>query len=792
MAESNTQGAPAEGLGQNISFAFKPGSGVPVLQPVGQSQVQAGIRGGPVTALNALRPQQQDPYATQTLDFLVQVGGAVLKPKIEQAKMERYVAGMQQAATGDAMQDIVERQPWYSRIFGDSDTVEGARAYTSEAVANKLLLDMQADMPRLREMDPGTVQAEYSRRMAAVLTGDKATDAAIMASLMRGMPAFMRLQAKEHYAWRQERASAAESEAFRTHAATMQALGVPYQSGLVSDEDYAEAQRRFLLSQLPAAGRDPESWKKDMTARLIGAARDGQFHALNVLRSRPEEGAPTMLELLDDEQRVRVEAAITAAETRAKADAGSRYMDRWAEIVARSKVLPQFGGLTAQQVRDQIDALNADWMKETGVQSPLIAANTAAGTVENALTEALKNNEATFKAHKAAARTAATEQAKADALGRAIDTNVLALRTSGEFLPGSTAEDVRLAWARVKSQVAGKGEEGQAEYLRVVHAAYNADPSKADEGLMTQLQSGIRQAHASGNPDAIIGPYMLWSQLRAKAPDLADHYAGDFAKDMLRLDSALSSTVPQGAGSPEVARAFQSVFMEPQFRGRTDVPTATRKELLADVADWSQGKMNAITRVLTPYHAVVQGETLLRPEDVARLTDAIAPTVVDLVAAGQSKDAAVKGALQTQRARGLELFGGTMWRRGPNDTPFEQFLDAGDPTTFGPGSSVPRAEHHRVTKWAIEAKLAEANIGIADYALIRTADEGGVPQFLIFATDDQGRPFHTVLTGNDIKAQWRGKKESAAEEQRRAETARNIGVEQSIAPSRSGAFGPFQ
>lgn len=789
MADSNTQGAPTEGLGQSVTFAFKPGSGIPVLNPTRVPDVQVGTRGGPATQLNALQPQQRDPYATETLDFLVNVGQAILKPKLEQAKMDRYVAGMQQAATGDAMADIAARQPWYSKIFGDSDTVEGARAYHSEAIANKAVLDMEADMPRLRSLDPGSVQTEYSKRLAGVLTGDKATDAAVMAGLTRAMPAFMRRQAKEHYSWRQERAAEAEGDAFRTHAATMQSLGVPYQSGIVSPEDYTESAQRFLLSQLPAAGRDPESWKKDMTARLIGAARDGQFHALGVLRTPPMKGAPSMFELLDDEQRVRVEAAVAAAESRAKAEAGSGYMDRWSEIMARSKALPVHGGLTADQTRDQIDALNNDWMRETGITTPLINASTGAGIVENALDAAIKNNEAEAKAAKAAAAAATTETGKAEAVLRGVNANVTSFRTHGKATDVSNKEDIRLAWAAIKSKATD--EAGHGEYLNTVKQVYLNDPGSADEALKDQLQGAIRQARAGGNPDAIVAPYMLWKQLQQRAPDLATFYAGEFGADMNRLDLALSSTQQAGPGSPEVARAFQSVFMEPQVRGQGTMKPDDRKALLEGVAGWSQGKMNWFARVLAPDFQVTPGENVLRAADVGRLAETISGTVGEITAAGQSFDSSVRGALTAQQARGLEVFGGTFWRRGPNDVAFDKFMDDGDPTVFGAGSSVPRSEHHRVTERAITAKLAEANIDIDDWSLVRVADDRGEPQFLVFALDSNGNPFHTMITGNYIKSHWLGKKAEKEAAAAAVAAPTGVGVPRTL-PTPGGVARPFQ
>ena len=162
MAADNTLGSPTEGLGANITF-----SGGDRRQPaqmrVGEAQQ---VRLGNSTKISLQTPvvglgnmaNDNDP----TLDLVMKVAGAVVGPALKKYQTEQYVAGMQRAASGAAVKDIVDEQPWYSRIFGDSDVVEGARAYTQQAKATETAMLMTENMQELRKLDGASAQAHFT------------------------------------------------------------------------------------------------------------------------------------------------------------------------------------------------------------------------------------------------------------------------------------------------------------------------------------------------------------------------------------------------------------------------------------------------------------------------------------------------------------------------------------------------------------------------------------------------------------------------------------------------------
>jgi hypothetical protein len=126
----NSLGAPTEGLGQNVTFAYNTGRGPGQLEIGDPGRIRAGVIGGDTVGAGATRAQGvQDRNANATLDVLMKVGESIMAPMLKQKKTEAYVAGMQRAMQGEAVTEIATEQPWYSKIFGDSDVVEGARAY---------------------------------------------------------------------------------------------------------------------------------------------------------------------------------------------------------------------------------------------------------------------------------------------------------------------------------------------------------------------------------------------------------------------------------------------------------------------------------------------------------------------------------------------------------------------------------------------------------------------------------------------------------------------------------------
>ena len=174
MARDNTVGAPTEGLGQTVTFTA-PGGGSSQARAGGRGRVNNDMRGGEQSLRNRLDPLPLSQGPDPTMVLLQKMGNAILQPHLEKERTERFVQGMQQAAQGQAITEIVDEQPWYSKIFGDTHVIDGARAFSSYAKVQEEATAVEADMDNLRTKSPQEAQKYFADRIAKSQTGDSGT-----------------------------------------------------------------------------------------------------------------------------------------------------------------------------------------------------------------------------------------------------------------------------------------------------------------------------------------------------------------------------------------------------------------------------------------------------------------------------------------------------------------------------------------------------------------------------------------------------------------------------------------
>ena len=131
------------------TFSFAPPG-----TPQAQANEQAvGTRAGNV---NPQASQQaltyQSPPPDKTFEAVIGFADKAFGEKLGEIKQEQFLRGMQQAASGEALTDIVNEQPWYSKVFGDSDVVEGARQYSALEKGAEFSTQLDQEMPELRKL----------------------------------------------------------------------------------------------------------------------------------------------------------------------------------------------------------------------------------------------------------------------------------------------------------------------------------------------------------------------------------------------------------------------------------------------------------------------------------------------------------------------------------------------------------------------------------------------------------------------------------------------------------------
>lgn len=407
MATDNRLGAPTEGLGQTVTFTAGGSGGRSQARGMQRNAPRNDTRGGNITDTSG-PIQIPDQQPNVMLKTLTRLAGDIMQPKIEKARTDAFLSGMQRAATGEAVNEIVAEQPWYSDLFGDTPVVEGARAFTSFSKVQSEAAEIEGNMSELRKLSPAEFQKQMGERMGRLNTGDPATDSMVMQSLMREMPGLMKGHAKEHLGWQQDNYAKAARTGQLTAAARFSSAMAKFNPsqkpenilnggdpGAFTDEnDVLEAKVNFVqaFGQPPGV---PEATHQKLTTSVISDMLvQKNLHAYytledaGVIDSLGPESAKKLRELADRQ------------ESRARAEMPLQLVDAFAAIKAMPSLYDQEG--INDTLRDRIGELNAAYKASTGARENLISGNSAAeiraSLLSNQVNAERRANEAYAKA----------------------------------------------------------------------------------------------------------------------------------------------------------------------------------------------------------------------------------------------------------------------------------------------------------------------------------------------------------------------------------------------------------
>lgn len=738
MPKDNTLGAPTEGLGQKVTFAFDV-SAPPQLQLSSMPALQAGVTGGDARSNTQGSGVRVD--VNPTLAILSKLGSELLAPVIEKAKTEAFVSGMQRAMQGEAVADIAKSQPWYSKLFGDSDVVEGARAYAGHTTAQTTIAEMEDQMPELRKMAPAEAQKFFTEAVQKNLTGDKPTDLSILKAMTSAMPSVMRRQAKEHYGWLQENATAAETAAFRAGADRLQAGAKGLREGYTTPEEFDALTRQFVGSLVPAAGRDLDSYKKSMANNLQLWAEGGSFHALNAVRDAG------FFDVLDPEQRTAVEKSIASGESRLRTRYSFDWNDDLAKIEAQA-TLPDVGQ-NVSDIAKQIDALNSRYSQETGSRQGLISPERRAAMLSgSAVTITREKNRIAELAASNAAK-AATTQDKAAA---AAEKRAIIEQRAAEGTLGTLSANKNYSTEEI-NEVADGLYRGLPPDERVKFLVSNMRENYVIDSVKKVRVGQITAALGSENIDTFMPAFGEYAKLREANKFAAAQYYGEYAE---RLEGFYNDI--QNGLAP--AGALRDRFTGPAARSR--LSKDEMKEALKVVGAGQNWFMRQWT-----------GEQKMKPGTARRIVNEISESVERFAnATGNVKDA-TELALHSAKSNGLEVMGGYAWTNGKGQTSLEKYLT----TTVGPQGEAPRATDkvNEEVAYAIDELLyGDADTsGIlpdkaSDSVVLRLPDKAGVPMFHVQSIVD-GKVYNGVLAGSDIFA--------LAEKRRKRQATSTLGID---------------
>lgn len=707
----------------------QPGSmAIEALGPVQQRSigVQPGQSGMQGIRQFAGQPLQSEKVDTGTTDLLMQLGGKVLAPIMEQAQTAAFLDGAQRVAQGEALKDIVDEQPWYTQIFGPTSSVQGARTIAQMQQVDDYLTGIQTDMPELQKLSPTEFAKTMTSRMSSFLTGDGVADAAIQTKMIESMGAVTKAHTKAHYKWTQDTMQKTITSYMISGAKKLQSQAMQLLDGTMSEQDFKDVKAGMLNNLMPLAGQSPESYWGGIEEAVTDALATGNHHAANtVFDSGLLANAPA-------EVRKKLFDARHTYEARTQETAG---FAEYGPIIGQLQGLARAGQLTGDQIVAQVDKINADYAVRYGIDRPLFKRSELVSLISGNISKIYSRSEADARQARSDARADRREALKVNAKAetearKAAQLLQFVQAGAGDMtkLAGYTGDEINLAvykGAQIIEQQGGN----VGEYLV---RQYNNGGEHVNSLYQNKMQAGIRAAKQEGHTGkSFETSYGLYKQLSAqqggKAAAMA--YLGDDGARMMKYDHLVS----QGQIPPETA--YQLSFGEPLDTTRKstdkDIAKAIEQVVQQDQPGW-------FTRTFT---SAVE----LTDQGKRTLTSAVAANYDLLAQNGGLDDSQAMAVALDVAKRDLDVVGKYVYNKGVDREPLYMLIGS-DEATAGKVFSEGLANKARAS--------GIKNIDDVNVMITRLPDHNGQGVFGITLVDEDGKTSHFPMTSNELRKQY--------------------------------------
>lgn len=686
------QGQPASGNPTQLRIAAN--AGIPIAGNIGDGQ--------------------QD----RTMDAIYKLAGGVLDPLIEQNSQEQYFEGVQRAAAGEAVKDIVKDQPAITQIFGPSAAVVGARTYAKQKAISEFGARMAEQMPKLAEQGPEALTRAASDTMNSLRTGDKMVDGALSLAMADQLAPLYKQHATQHYTYNQK---LAKREQMGTWAGDMDAYEAQAKAAASPDGGVSAADKEALGANLlgrivPFGDQTDDSYEDSIKQTLVTQARKGNFHVIDLMKRTGILGA------LDQDSQAQLEGVFKAAGGQAL----QKLYQTNPELAFKAATIARDHKQNPRLIPGKMAELNAEAARISGVPieyAQLMPWAQADNLVGQVMTAQLNEQQTAAKKQQTIIDKEVEEQSKrAYAVSQfmfpgAIDTAV----ATGQL----NSEQVENAMGSVLQT------RPQPEQLARILANSPERKFKTAATLISNLMA---------NPQDTPGVQTvarIYDSLRTQAPENASSIIGSyFSEKQADLVERYLDYTRQGA-APEAAWASAQVL---STAGKDQLPSSAKTEM-----------HKAIRAVVEKENETWYNRNLVTDQTlrtIEAMTNAAARTGGSF---GDTKHTAME-AYGRAKARGLQVFGQHAVLGSATDPSLlEWFGHAKD--NAGPEASAD-AFNDVLTEGAKSLGLT-----LDSYVIMRRQMADGTPRFLVQLQAGE-RIQNFSFTGADVLARAKKKAET--------------------------------
>ena len=724
MANDNTLGAPTEGLGQTVTFASGQRAGVPQATAMQRGGLRNSSTGG-AAVRTAQALQVTAPKGDTLFQTLARLGGDLIKPQLEAERTLKYVEGMQKAASGQAIEEIVNEQPFFSGLFGASSVVDGARAYSASAKATSMAVDFETNMGELRKLSPAEMSQYTASKIAeATQGGDATTNAMIVQQVSSTLPAVMKGQTKAHIRYQQELRENATSDAYTASFALVDvnAQEARKDGATKTVDDVVQAGIAAMAGMVRDSEIDPELHSKLVAQPAVKAIAAGNFPAYQVL-----EASGKLSELTADDQ-YRVRRAYNVAVSEAKGKMPLEFYTKVLEFKLKSE---QPESNSRESIQAAADEINNEWKRLKGDFGNYLAPGDVMGEqLQYARAERQRLAQLAREAESGATlarRTQAKEDFVRDTFALAMDPDPA---KQGELiLIDKSPTEVAAVMDYARSAIGGTKE----------HAFFIAQQAKSrvfDEDLKQIHSAAIEGVIASGNGVQMDEYYTklykpLIDAAGGRGEVVAQLYAGEH-KDKMARYHALRRT----AANPSITD-LSTFAMRALTPSPPPAPDGKRAdEVLAAAKD---------NRVLAYLGRGLNGDTVPM-ENPKGFRDLMWPMLSSQLPAEEALE------LAKDENRDVVALGGKYWVKQPNQKRLDEWL-----LSNVRDNGVMSGDINKATKLAIDTYAARAGIE-GTPSIIQLPDINGVPYMALWGKGADGKSRIQYLNGEEVHTTWANRK----------------------------------